>query len=110
MSDDARVEELLARLLESGGTPEEICRTCPELIERVREGWQELRTSRRRSATGFRQRQWRTMPILAFADQTRRLRDNYRMSGAMRSRACWAGAALASSTGCGTCASIVPWP
>jgi hypothetical protein len=33
MADDARVEELLERLLESGGTPEEVCRTCLEAAE-----------------------------------------------------------------------------
>jgi Phosphotransferase enzyme family len=43
MADDSRVDELLEQLLESGGTPEEVCRTCPELIEQVRAGWQEVR-------------------------------------------------------------------
>jgi serine/threonine-protein kinase len=43
MVDDARVEELLEQLLDSGGTPEEVCRTCPELLTRVRVGWQEVR-------------------------------------------------------------------
>jgi serine/threonine-protein kinase len=43
MADDARVEELLEQLLESGGTPEEVCRTCPELLEEVRVGWQMVR-------------------------------------------------------------------
>jgi eukaryotic-like serine/threonine-protein kinase len=43
MTDDARVEQLLEQLLESGGTPEEVCRPCPELLASVRAGWQELR-------------------------------------------------------------------
>lgn len=33
MTDDSRVEELLEQLLESGETPEEVCRICPELLE-----------------------------------------------------------------------------
>src|SRR5262249_27873658 len=40
---DARVDELLKELLDSGGTPEEVCRTCPELLGPVRAGWQKLR-------------------------------------------------------------------
>src|SRR5438270_753580 len=42
-ADDPRVEELLEELLESGGTPEEVCRACPELLAQVRAGWQRLR-------------------------------------------------------------------
>src|SRR5260370_39467050 len=41
--DGARVDQLLEQLLESGGTPEEVCRACPELLASVRAGWQELR-------------------------------------------------------------------
>src|SRR5438477_6616941 len=43
MTDDPRVEELLEELLDSGGTPEEVCRACPELLPQVRAGWQRLR-------------------------------------------------------------------
>jgi eukaryotic-like serine/threonine-protein kinase len=43
MSDDARVNELLKELLDSGSTPEEVCRTCPELLAAVRAGWQQVR-------------------------------------------------------------------
>src|SRR6266404_2949424 len=43
MSDDARVEELLEQLLDSGGPPEDVCRDCPEMLARVRAGWQRLR-------------------------------------------------------------------
>jgi serine/threonine-protein kinase len=43
MSDDPRVAQLLEELLDSGGTPEEICRACPELLAQVRAGWQRLR-------------------------------------------------------------------
>ena len=43
MGDEARVDELLKELLDSGSTPEEVCRTCPELLAAVRAGWQKLR-------------------------------------------------------------------
>src|SRR5262245_27775754 len=43
MPDNPRVEQLLEELLDSGGTPEEACRTCPELLPQVRAGWQRLR-------------------------------------------------------------------
>ena len=43
MTDDRRVDELLEELLESDGTPEEVCRACPELLPAVRAGWQRLR-------------------------------------------------------------------
>ena len=36
MTDDPRVERLLEELLESGGSPEEACRSCPELLPQVR--------------------------------------------------------------------------
>jgi serine/threonine-protein kinase len=44
MPDDPRVDQLLKYLLDSGGTPEEACSTCPELLPQVRAGWQRLRT------------------------------------------------------------------
>ncbi len=37
------MQQLLEQLLDSGGTPEEVCRDCPELLSAVRAGWQELR-------------------------------------------------------------------
>jgi serine/threonine-protein kinase len=37
------VEQLLEDLLNSGGTPEQACRACPELLPQVRAGWQRLR-------------------------------------------------------------------
>src|SRR5580692_8943227 len=39
----SRVQQLLEELLDSGGTPEEACRTCPELLPEVLVGWQRLR-------------------------------------------------------------------
>jgi serine/threonine-protein kinase len=41
--DDPRVNRLLEELLESGGSPEEACRACPELLPRVRAGLEGLR-------------------------------------------------------------------
>jgi serine/threonine-protein kinase len=43
MPDDPRVKELLEELLDSGGTPEEACHACPELLTQVRAGWRRLR-------------------------------------------------------------------
>src|SRR5262245_25127167 len=43
MPGDARVQELLEALLESGRTPEEVRRRCPELLPRVRERWRRQR-------------------------------------------------------------------
>src|ERR1700761_7567814 len=43
MIDDPRVDELMEELLESGGTPEEVCRSCPELLPQVRAGLERLR-------------------------------------------------------------------
>ena len=45
MIDDPRVFPLLEELLDSGGLPEEVCRSCPELLPQVR------RRPRRRSTT-----------------------------------------------------------
>jgi tetratricopeptide (TPR) repeat protein len=43
MPEDPRVEQLLEELLDSDSTPEDVCRTCPELLPEVRAGWQRLR-------------------------------------------------------------------
>ncbi len=43
MIDDPRVDELMEELLESGGSPEEACRSCPELLPQVRAGLLRLR-------------------------------------------------------------------
>jgi serine/threonine-protein kinase len=43
MPADPRVEQLLEELLDSGGSPEEVCRACPELLPQVRTGWKRLR-------------------------------------------------------------------
>jgi serine/threonine-protein kinase len=43
MADDPRVDQLLEELLDSGGSPEEVCRSCPELLPQVRAGMLRLR-------------------------------------------------------------------
>src|SRR6476620_1653370 len=42
MSDDPRLQELLDELLESQGTPEEVCASCPELLPQLRRRWKQL--------------------------------------------------------------------
>ena len=43
MIDDPRLERVLEELLESGGNPEEACRSCPELLPQVRTELRRLR-------------------------------------------------------------------
>src|SRR6516165_3710644 len=43
VTDDPRIKALLEKLQESGGTPEEVCRACPELLPQVRRRWLEMR-------------------------------------------------------------------
>ena len=43
MSNQDRVDELVLELLDSGRTPEEICRDCPELLAQVRTTWLRVR-------------------------------------------------------------------
>jgi eukaryotic-like serine/threonine-protein kinase len=43
MIDDPRLDRMLEELLESGGSPEEACRTCPDLLPQVKSGLQRLR-------------------------------------------------------------------
>src|SRR5262245_30667816 len=42
MSDEPRVQELLAELLDRQATPEEVCGACPELLPVVRERWWQI--------------------------------------------------------------------
>jgi tetratricopeptide (TPR) repeat protein len=46
MSDDARVQELIEEILDSGRPVEEVCGATPELIPEVREGWRKLQVVR----------------------------------------------------------------
>jgi serine/threonine-protein kinase len=43
MSDETRVQQLLDEIFDSERTPEEVCADCPELLARVRLGWQQMR-------------------------------------------------------------------
>jgi serine/threonine-protein kinase len=43
MADDPRVRQLLEETLDSGLTPEEVCRTCPDLLPQVLRRWRRLR-------------------------------------------------------------------
>ena len=43
MPGDPRVQELIEEILESGSGAEEVCRSCPELLPEVREGWRRFR-------------------------------------------------------------------
>src|SRR5262245_52191711 len=42
MPGNFQVLELLEEMLDSGKTPEEVCRDCPELLPEVRQRWQEF--------------------------------------------------------------------
>jgi serine/threonine-protein kinase len=42
MADNTQVFGLLEEMLDSGKTPEEVCRDCPELLPEVRRRWQEF--------------------------------------------------------------------
>ncbi len=46
MPDDPRVQQLLEDLIESGSSPERVCRDCPELQSQVRERWDRVRQVR----------------------------------------------------------------
>ena len=42
MTEEPRLQQLLDELLASRATPEDVCRSCPELLPEVRERWQEM--------------------------------------------------------------------
>jgi serine/threonine-protein kinase len=42
MTDDPRLQQLLDELLDSGGTPEEVCGSYPELLPEVRARWRQI--------------------------------------------------------------------
>jgi serine/threonine-protein kinase len=42
MTDDPRIRQLLDEMLDAQATPEEVCRTCPELLPAMRARWQVL--------------------------------------------------------------------
>ncbi|HZY86420.1 MAG TPA: tetratricopeptide repeat protein, partial [Gemmataceae bacterium] len=47
------MEQLLEELLDSGGTPEEACRDCPELLPQVTAGWKRVRALQAEVGTWF---------------------------------------------------------
>jgi serine/threonine-protein kinase len=46
MTDDPRIQELLDELLDAQSTPEEVCRSCPDLLSVVRKRRRRLRRLR----------------------------------------------------------------
>ena len=46
MTDDSRIQQLLDELIDPNRTPEEVCRSCPELLPVVRERWRQMRRLR----------------------------------------------------------------
>ena len=106
MTDDPRVERLLEELLESGGSPEEACRSCPELLPQVRAGLQRLRRLEHEIDAIFPS----TEPPERRRARGPRRPPSCRGSPATRCRRCWGAAGWASSTGRGTCGSTAPSP
>ena len=43
MAGNPQVLELIVEMLDSGKTPEEVCRDCPDLLPEVWQRWQEFR-------------------------------------------------------------------
>src|SRR6516165_10725880 len=43
MAAESRVQQLLEEISDSGRTPEEVCRDCPELLPEVRRRWLRMR-------------------------------------------------------------------
>jgi serine/threonine-protein kinase len=105
MADNPRVEQLLEELLDSGGTPEEACRTCPELLPQVRAGWQRLRALKAEIGALFP-----PSPVSDDATPPPGRPPTCHGFVVTKCRGYWAAAAWASSTRLGTCASIVPSP
>src|SRR5579859_2853187 len=46
MTDEPRVLDLLAEMLDSGASAEEVCHSCPELLPEVLERWREVCVAR----------------------------------------------------------------
>ena len=107
MAGNPRVFELLEEMLDTGLTPEEVCRDCPELLPEVRRRW----TTFRRIDAEFAAL---LPPSNAAGDgetmQARAPRRNCQKFPATAWSASSATAAWASSTAPGTSASIEPSP
>jgi hypothetical protein len=42
MAAESRVQQLVDAISDSGGTPEDVCVNCPELLPEVRRRWQQM--------------------------------------------------------------------
>ena len=42
MTDNPRMQELLDKLLSSQATPEQVCKSCPELLPEIRKRWRQM--------------------------------------------------------------------
>ena len=42
MASNPQVQRMLKEMLESGKTPEEVCRDCPELLPEIRQRWRQF--------------------------------------------------------------------
>src|SRR3954454_24041893 len=67
MPDEARVQELIEAMLDSGCSAEEVCREAPELLSQVREGWRRFRAVEARldelfPGTGSGESPWAVLP------------------------------------------------
>jgi len=82
MIDNPRMQELLDTLLSSHATPEDVCRSCPELLPEIRDRWRKL--------CGVRSELDALFPPLDESGSS-------------------AAAEWASSFGLDTCASTAPW-
>jgi hypothetical protein len=102
MTDNPRLRQLLDELHESHATPEEVCRSCPELLPEVRARWRAVCRVRAELDALFPAPTARGVgaPALlpASAPCHRSLATTWRRSSAT--------AAWASSTGRGTCAFV----
>ena len=108
MAGDPRVLGLLEEMLNSGRTPEEVCRHCPELLPEVRRRWQQFQLVDARSGRCFRT--LRQVRMLARPRRRRVSQSHPRPSAVMRCGAPWGRAASAPSTSGTIRNSIGPWP
>ena len=108
MAGDPRVLGLLEEMLNSGKTPEEVCRHCPELLPEVRRRWQQFQlvdAQVRSLLPGLE-----TSSDAAGPRRRRVSQSHPRPSAVMRCGAPWGRAASAPSTSGTIRNSTGPWP
>lgn len=88
MLDAPRVDQLLEELLESGGSPEEVCRSCPQLLPQSPPGCNGCGSCRKKSARCFRLPIPVATPSRQFRPRSCRSTD-CPVSPAARCRRCW---------------------